>query len=233
MEDMLPDFTGTQWLAKGLVDAGARVFSPELDTTVTFSPSNFAVEQNPIEKIELDFAGLTDAAFAMVKGRCGLEKMNRFGYRQIWIQPADDVNEADSFSLKVAPVSAWSKKGMAPRASDVRCVFETPNRQKGIRLAIKPYWQFHTPVEIDERLKRPPHFLHQNQREALVDQVRRAKQRQTAPDAGVAIDIDCYWIWVPKEYSIKEFVQESVEAAGELLQDVLAGEVFNERHDRV
>jgi hypothetical protein len=78
---------------------------------------------------------------------------------------------------------------------------------------VKSYAAVGTELALDDRLRLPPHHLPEKQRQALIEQQRRAKQRQLKPEAGLLIDIDYYLIWPPEGFSVSQFLKDAQEAA--------------------
>ena len=86
-----------------------------------------------------------------------------------------------------------------------------------MRFSTASVYMIEAPKRIDGLLKKPPHLLRKGQREALLDQLKRARQRQKAPVAGLEVDID-YW-WINPETSIEMFYEKSKEEISKLIKN--------------
>ncbi len=227
LEGLLTEQTKLVWLPTEMVPTGARMQCPELDVHIVFNAYTLVVDQNPVGDVECDFDKIALAALSTLVARFDLQKIRRFGARRLKILPveSDSIDGADALSVQLFPVKDWRKdrvQELTLRAVFGTSVFELPDRSKGIRIETKPFAKIGADLKIDERLKVPPHLLHTKQREALVEQLKRAKQRQHDPEAGLSIDIDYYWVWPPKEASPDDFLTEAQQEADRLETDFLS-----------
>ncbi len=214
LEGALGDVTGQLWFPQEMVPTGARLVCPELDITIVFHSERLIVDRNPIGEVECDFTELAATALATIKGRLDLRKWMRFGSRQVNVIGTDSIEEAEQLSVKFAPVADWqnTESGDAtlqPRDHQITSTFELADRKKGARVRTGPYHQVSAPLQLDPRLKSPPHLLPEGQHEVLLDQLRRAKQREKAPEAGLLIDIDYYWVGPSEDATVRGFLQEA------------------------
>jgi len=207
------------WLPNEMSPTSARLQCPDLDISIVFNAYRFVIDRSPIEKEECDLPGLAEIALATIVGRFDLRKMQRFGARRVKVIAANCIEEAEKLSINLSTVGDWraqDSKEFEPRSHEVVSVFELPDRSKGIRVTTKPYAKVGAELQIDERLKLPPHHLPEGQREALVAKLRRDRQRQENPDAGLAIDVDYFWLRPAKDYSVRQFIREAWEEADRL-----------------
>lgn len=219
LEQLLGEETGCLWLPKEMSPTSANLHCPDLDISIVFNAYRFVIDRTPVEKRECDFDALAEIVLATIVGRFDLRNMQRFGARRLKVLPKDSVEEAEELSVKLSPVSDWRGQDdseFEPRSYEIVSVFELPDRSKGVRVTTKPYHKVGAALQIDERLKSPPHYLHEGQREALVAQLKRDRKRQDDPEAGLVIDIDYFWLRPAKEYSVKQFIREAWDEADRL-----------------
>ena len=223
LEALLTDQTGCLWMAGEASPASAHLKSPDLDMTLTFGPSRMILDRNPVTDVNCDFAALADDILATLKARLDLRELNRLGSRRVKLVPTDSIDEAQQLSLRLCPVSEWRTTGsssLVPREFEYTGNFETPDRMKGVRIIVKPFAAITTELKVDERLRLLPHHLPEGQRSALVEQLKRAKQRWKDPEAGVVVDIDYYWMWPSESTSIRDFLNEANEEVSRLEGDL-------------
>lgn len=217
LENELAEVTKHIWLPQEMSPTGARLQCPDLDITIFFNARLLVIDQNPVGKDECDFPQLADLTLATIVGKLvDRDKMQRFGARRVEVIPEDSIEAAQKLSLLFSPlqdVRSNEETRFEPREVEFASRFETDDCGAGIRIAVKPYMKIWADVQIDERLKLPAHHLPTGQREALLEQQRRAKKRQEAPEAGLAIDIDYYWLWPEKGWSVPTFLREAGQAA--------------------
>lgn len=224
LEKQLTDLSGCVWLPGELAPTGATLKCPDLDITMVFDAFRFILDQSPVGEIECEFDELAVEVLATITGRLDLRQTQRLGARRVKILPADSIEDAEKLSLRVCPVREWCCSGqheLQPRAYEQASVFELPDRSKGVRILTIPYHKIGTELQLDERLKVPPHHLPSGQHTALVEQQRRLKQQQKDPEAGVRIDIDYYWIRPPKEWSVRQFLNDASQEAARLEEMLL------------
>jgi len=97
---------------------------------------------------------------------------------------------------------------MTPRSYDLTSVLENKERSEGLRFSISPTFKIDAPLALDPRLTMAPRLLKEGQREALIGQLKRKKQRERDPLAGLSIDVDYWWL-NPEETAIEEFLDIS------------------------
>ena len=227
LENLLEEYTGCAWMAGEISPASAHLKCPGLDMVLLFNARRLVLDQNPVGDVDCDFTRLAADALATLKARFDLREMNRFGSRRIKIVPADSVDDAQKLSVKWCPVKEWRRSPsstLPPREYECTSSFEAEDRSRGVQVIVKPYAAVGTELKVDERLRLPPHHLHERQREALVEQLKRARQRRQEPEAGLLIDIDYYALWPPEGYTVSEFLKEAQEVA-----DILESDLIEER----
>lgn len=226
LEELLADQTGCIWMTSEVSPKSARLKCPELDMVLVFDARRMVLDQNPVGDANCDFVGLAQDALATLKGRFDLRSMNRFGSRRTKVIAAGSIDEAEKLSVKWCPVRDWRASlpdALKPREYDCVASFEADDRSKGVRITVKPYAAVGTELTLDDRLRLPPHHLPAKQREALVEQLRRARRRQQDPEAGLLLDIDYYRMWPTEGCNVGEFLKEAQEVADALEADLLEG----------
>ncbi|NLW87291.1 MAG: hypothetical protein GXY38_10505 [Planctomycetes bacterium] len=227
LEESLSKLTDHVWFPEEMAPTGARLICPDLEITLVFNARQLVVDQTPIPNIEAEFSDIAGTAFGLIRGRFDITKLNRLGSRRIKVIPMDSVEEAETLSTKQVPIKNWysawqpATEGYEPRAFDFKCVFELPDKSKGIRITAAPYSKVGADLKVNERLKHPPHLLHEGQHAALMEQLRRMKVRDTNPEAGLAVDIDYYLAWPPEKASISSFLNEASAEADKLEKEFL------------
>jgi len=224
LEDLLSEGTGCLWFPAEATPTAARMICPDLDATLVFNAQNLILEQNPVGDMTFDFDQTAADSLALITGRFGLEKMRRFGWRQIKLLPTLDLEEAEELSLKYSRAGDWRHEpsvGLAAREYEEAYRFESDDRDRGIRIAVKPFARVGVELHVDDRLRLPPHHLPTGQREALFEQMRRRRKEREDPDVGLNIDIDFYRMWPTKEHSVVEFAREAKQEAELLERDFL------------
>ncbi len=224
LEDLLTAGTRCIWLPTEATPTAARMICPELDATLVFNAQNLILDQNPVGAVTFDFAATAADALGLITGRFGLERMRRFGWRQIKLLPTLDLDEAEKLSVKYSRASDWRQKpsvGLVAREYEEAYRFESEDRDRGIRIAVKPFARVGVELHVDERLRLPPHHLPKGQREALLEQMRRRTKEREDPEVGLSIDIDFYRMWPTTEHSVVEFARVAKEEAELLEKDFL------------
>lgn len=223
LEKGLPGITDDKvWMPEEMAPRGARIKCPALDVTLHFDAHRLCVDQNPVD-VECPFDAISEYAFDTVVSKFAIQKITRLGNRVLHVLPSDSVEEADMLSLKKAPFANWlvsESNNIKPRSCNVATVLESEDRSKGVRFSISPTFTVEAPLQLDERLRKPPHTLPTGQREALLDQLRRRKQRSEAPVAGLLIDVDCWWL-NPEKADVKTFFGFSAKHINELTNSFL------------
>lgn len=224
LEEALPTISDNKiWMPEKIAPTGARMKCPDLDLTLVFDASRLCLDQNPAN-ILCPFKEIAQYVFNTITAKFGIQTLTRFGNRQKLILAADSVEDAASLSIKLTPLNDWpisELEDMSHKSYDATCVLENEDSSKGVRFSTGSVYKINAPQIIDERLKKPPRSLDKGQREALLDQLRRAKQRQEDPAAGLEVDID-YW-WMKPEASIETFYEKSGEAISELIKNFCGG----------
>jgi len=180
------------------------------------------LDQNPVD-VECPFDNISKYAFNTVISKFDIRKTTRLGNRKRYILPTDSVEDAETLSVKRAPLDNWPKldsDDMKPKSYNVTSVLESEDRSRGVRFAIGPTFKVEAPLTLDKRLTIAPHLLDKGQREALLNQIKRQKQREKDPLAGLVIDIDC-WLLNPEETAIERFLERSEKQIEELLNSFL------------
>lgn len=223
LEEALPKVSrGAVWMSDEISPKGARVKCPEHELTLVFDSARLGLDQNPADE-PCPFSDIADYAFQTVKSKFDIADVTRLGRRRLFIRPTDSVDEAEALSVRKAPFSQWPKvkdDQLALRSCDIAVDLEDPDRTKGIRFAISAVHRPEAPLGLDDRLRRPPHLLAQGQREALLEQLKRRKQREASPVAGLLIDVD-YWVIRPDEVDIQQFLKSSEEEIASVLESFM------------
>jgi len=225
LEEALPTISDNKiWMPEQMAPTGARMKCPDLDLTLVFDASRLCLDQNPAN-ILCPFKEIAQYAFDTITAKFGIQTLTRFGNRQRFILAADSVEDAASLSLKLTPLNDWpisELEDMSHQSYDATCVLENADRSKGVRFSTASIYRIDAPQRIDERLKKPSHLLEKGQREALLTQLKRAKQRQEDPTAGLEVDID-YWWTNPEETRTETFYEKSREAISNLMKNFCGG----------
>jgi hypothetical protein len=224
LEEALPSISDSKvWMPEDAQPQGARMKCPDLDLTLVFDAGRLCLEQNPAEKA-CPFGNICEYALGTIKSKFDVGEITRFGHRRMCIVPTDSVEKAEELSVKYAAKSNLEcvSDGMEASSYEAAITKETADKSQGIRLGVKPVQQLNAPLKIDARLQKRPHMLERGQREALLGQLRRAKQRETNPLAGLLIDIDC-WSLYPSDLTVDGFLQEADSQIKEITSSFLEG----------
>lgn len=208
LEQALPKVSdGAIWMPDEMAPKGARMKCPRHDLTLVFDSVRLGLDQNPAEE-PCPFSEIADYAFQTVKSKFDISDIMRLGRRRLFIHPTDSADEAEALSVSKAPFSQWPRvrdDQLTSRSYDITVDLEDKDRTKGIRLAVSAVHRPEAPLSLDDRLRRPPHLLPQGQREALLEQLKRRKQRESSPVAGLLIDVD-YWVIRPDHVDVPQFL---------------------------
>jgi hypothetical protein len=210
LEELLPGETGKTWLVDDATPGGTHLKSPDLDVVLTFSGVMMNMQQNPVTQ-DFDFERVAAAVYATMVGRFDIRSITRLGARRMMMLPVDSVAEAERLSIKHSSIGSWPLNAddrLKPKRSEIATTFELEDESAGIRFSVAPAFRLDAPIETDERLKGPPRWLPKGQREALIAQLKRQKQRQDDPEAGLLIDTDFYWAF-PKNVAIDAFFKDA------------------------
>jgi hypothetical protein len=221
LEEALPKISKNSiWMPEEMRPLGARMKCPDMDLALIFDASRLCLDQDPAG-VECPFASISKYAFDTIVSKFDIRKTTRLGNRKRYVLPADSIEGAEALSVKRAPLDNWppmSSGELEPKSYDVTSVLENKERSRGIRFSISPIFKVEAPLTLDRRLTMAPHLLEKGQREALIAQLKRQKQREKEPLAGLSIDIDYWWL-NPEKTSIEEFldisktqIEESLEA---------------------
>jgi len=223
LEEALPSISNNSvWMPEEMQPKGARMKCPELDLILVFDTYRLCLEQNPAD-VECPFTKISKYAYDTVSSKFDIRKTTRLGNRKLFILPTDSLDEAEALSVKRAPLDNWlvlNSDDMKPKNYEVASVLENENRSRGVRFSISLFLKIEAPISIDKRLTIPPHLLDKGQREALINQLKRQKQREKEPLAGLLIDIDYWWL-NPEETNIEQFLENSESKIEELLNSFL------------
>jgi hypothetical protein len=217
LEDMLSAEMGKIWMPSEMTPKGAVLKCPEEDMTVSFDTDKLVISQRLIDE-PTDMGNVAQLSLAVITGRFDLKQFIRFGARRVHMIPADSIAEAEAMSVSLSPVQNWPispPSGFLPHDSGILCVYETEDRSVGYRLDIHAGFTIDAPEQVDPRLRQSPHLLPAGQREALINQMHRRKQREQAPLAGVVVDFDYYAVR-PVDMAVREFL-----ARADVLEDAM------------
>ncbi|MGD0078173.1 MAG: hypothetical protein ABSB91_06065 [Sedimentisphaerales bacterium] len=211
LEQALPSITENKiWMTAEMQPTGARIKCPELDITVVFDTYRLCIDQNPVDKESL-LEKISDYIWSTLVSKFEIKKAMRFGRRKVYILPADSVEEGEKLSVKKTPLQSWLtnvSSDLKPHKCDVSITLENEDRTKGAKFSISPVFKLGAPIEIDKRLTIAPHLLKKGQHEALIEQLKRMKQREEDPVSGLMIDVDYWWL-KQEQMNIPEFYGES------------------------
>lgn len=222
-EDLLPRETGKTWMPEEIVPAGAKLKCPELDVILVFDTARMIVEQEPAD-VEFDFPRLCNTAYSVISARFDLGTVIRMGCRRFFLSPVDSTEAAAQLSLRLSPIKGFpglEPQKYHPRSIELTAVFETADEDEGYRVSASPTVNAGAPDVLDQRLLSPPRLLPSGQKEALLAQLQRRKQREKSPVAGVMIDIDYYWTR-PVKVELKSFLDRAISETARLA-DAYAG----------
>ena len=211
LEEALPAITNSKaWMPDEMRPTGARIKCPEIDVNVIFDTYRVCVDHNPAD-VKCPFIDISKYIFDTIVAKFGVSKIVRFGNRQFYLIPTDSVDDADKLSTEKISLKNWpgpQSNSMQIRQCQVTTIFENAERTIGAQLSVKPVSKVEAPLHIDERLRTPPHLLPTGQREALLAQLKRKKQREVEPVAGLMVDVDYYCV-KPEELSIRAFLEKA------------------------
>jgi len=213
LEEALPKVSGGAiWMPEEMAPKGARMKCPKHELTLVFDAARLGLDQNPADE-PCPFSDIADYAFQTIKSKFDIADVVRLGRRKLFIRPTDSVDDAEALSVRKAPFKEWPKvkdDHLALRTCDITVDLEYPDRAKGVRFAISAVHRPEAPFTLDDRLRVAPHLLAQGQREALLEQLKRRKQREASPVAGLLIDVD-YWVVRPDSVDIRQFLNNAEE----------------------
>lgn len=211
-EDVLPDVTGRVWMPEEIVPSGAKLKCPELDVVMVFDSTRLIVDHDPAD-VDFDFPDLCATAYSVISARFDLSTVVRMGCRRFFMAPADSAELAAKLSIQLAPpppsLGLDATRYPLKSADVTTYTFESDNQEEGYRVAVSPQVNPGAPDVIDQRLLSPTRLLPSGQKEALLAQLQRRKQREKHPTAGVMIDIDYYWTRPPKA-DLKSFFERAM-----------------------
>ena len=223
LEEALPAISNNSlWMPEEMQPIGAKMKCPELDLTLVFDASRLCLDQNPAD-VDSPFEDISKYAFDTVVSKFDIRKTTRLGNRRRYILPTDSVEDAEALSVKKAPFDNWpisELNDMRPQRCEVESVWESADHLTGLRFSIGPAFRVEAPLKLDERLTMAPHLLDRGQEEALLNQIKRQKQREKDPLAGLVIDIDDWWL-NPEEAKIEVFIESSKKQIKDLLKSFL------------
>lgn len=211
LEEALPSMSNNSlWMPDDARPTGARMKCPNLDINVVFDATRLVVDQNPVDE-ECSFDDICRYVFDTICSKFDINTITRFGNRRYYIFAADSVDEANKLSVRKAPIEDWpvaKSDDMKVWQCQATAIFEKPDRSVGTSFSVKPVSRVEAPLKVDERLRVAPHLLPKGQRGALLDQLKRQKQREKEPVAGLMVDVDYYWV-KPEEPSVQVFLEKS------------------------
>ena len=211
LEEALPKIsTNSIWMPEDMRPQGARMKCPDMNLTLVFDAYRLCLDQNPAD-VDCPFADISKYSFDTVISKFDIRETTRLGNRRRYILPTDSIEAAEALSVKRAPLHDWlpvTSDEMMPKSCDITSVLENKERSKGLRFSISPTFKVEAPLTLDLRLSMSPHLLKEGQREALIGQLKRQKQREKDPLAGLSIDIDHWWA-NPEKTDIGEFLDVS------------------------
>lgn len=223
LEEALPSVSNEGiWMQEEMHPKGARMKCPELDLILVFDTYRLCLDHNPAD-VACPFASISRYAFDTVVSKFAIEKTTRLGNRKQYILATDSIEQAEALSVRKAPFNNWpvlNSHDMKAKSCDVTSVLENEDRSQGLRFSIGSTFKVEAPLTLDRRLTIAPHLLAEGQREVLLSQMKRQKQRAQDPLAGLLIDIDYWWL-NPEEIAIKQFLESSESQIKEVLNSFL------------
>ncbi len=223
LEEALPQFSNKAiWMPEEIAPKGARLKCPELDITLVFDSYRMCLDQNPAD-VSCDFNGLSEFVLQTIISKFDIRKTIRFGNRLFFMLPCDSIEQAEALSVKSSPAKDWlanALEDLQTQKCEVAITRENKDKAEGMSFSIYPVHKIEAPLQIDKRLTVAPHLLPTGQKEALLSQLKRQKQRAQDPLAGLMIDVDYWWV-TPKEMNIKEFQNASSSKVGSILESFL------------
>lgn len=207
LEDVLTQDTEKLWLVGDVKPQGSVIRCPDLDAMLVLDSKHLVIEQDPVIS-EFDFIRACRTAWAVVETRFGITEVTRAGSKRTFTVVTDTFDEAERLSVRHSPVGSWltlENAEFAPRSADVTCDYATADRKRGVRLQVNAVMKLGTPLQIDDRLRVPPHLQNKDQHEAQVAQIRRRREQEKNPDCGMVIDVDVYELF-PEKFKIEPFL---------------------------
>jgi hypothetical protein len=217
LEDVLSATSKSIRMTDETKPTGARMKCPEMECVLVINSGQLILESSSPEE-QPAYESIAQRAMETVVARFDLRELTRWGYRRTDLLIVDTMDGADQSALQVAKPTSWANlvEGVPLVDCDMVLRYEVPDKSSGYRIVTSSLVRFDAPIEIDERLKVPPHTLPKGQREALIAQVKRQQQRASDPQAGVSIDVD-HFVLRPRDRSLSEFVGSSRVKAKELV----------------
>ena len=223
LENALPQISEQKmWMPDEMKPTGARMKCPELDLVLVFDTYRLCLDQNPAE-VDCPFNVISKYAFDTIVSKFDISQITRFGNRKRYILAVDSVEQAESLSVKKSPIQNWPKMNSEElniKSYDITSVYENDSRTKGIRFSMSPTFKVDAPLKLDPRLTKAPHLLEKGQRAALINQIKRQKEREEHPIAGLGIDVDYWWL-NPDQDKIDDFFEGSEKQIQEILESFL------------
>jgi hypothetical protein len=208
LEDVLTKETDKLWMVGEVKPQGAVLRCPDLDAVVVLDAKQVIVEQEPIVG-GLNFIHACRTVWVVVETRLGITDITRVGSRRKHTVVTDTFDEAEALAVKHSPVSAWTPgedADLKATGAGVTGMFTTDDQKRGVRVEVGAVMKIGTPLQIDERLKVPPHFLREGQHKALIAQLQRRKELEKNPDTGMVIDVDVFELF-PEKFQVEAFLQ--------------------------
>lgn len=219
LEELLPRETRRVWMPEQIVPSGAILKCPELDLTVTFNTFHLVLNREDFQ-ISADLIDIVKLIFATISARFDLREYLRFGVRRFYTVAADSIDEAEEYTLRLAPFDDWPDQkhdGFKRKSIEAVASFENEQLGEGYRTAIEPTWTVFAPLKLEQLANIPSRRQHQKQNEALLDQLKRQKQRATEPLAGITIDVD-YYSYRPEAATLGDFLLRAEREADRLAE---------------
>ena len=223
LEELLAAQTGKIWLPGEMQPQGAHLKCPELDMTVVFDTAKLGVEQtSPDAEAGSAYGAIVTSVVSTITTRFELRNFTRFGLRSFVLFPTDSIEEAERLSIKYGPLDGWvtPPQELSLVNSSATATFETSDRKFGAHVKVESFHVPAAPIELDKRLTIPPRLLHENQRKALIDQLKRNKERAANPLAGMMMDVDVYRL---SPDNADEFLAEAAQLCTQVVTQILEG----------
>ncbi len=223
LEEGLPAVSQDKlWLPAETQPTGASMKCPQLDMILVFDSARLCLDQNPAD-VPSPFQQIAKYVFDTLISKFDIKSIKRLGARKVFLIPVDSVDAADKLSVQKASGYDWSEaisEDMSVKKCEAKTVLESDDGLNGVNFSVMPAYKIEAPEQIDPRLNMASHLLPTAQKDVLLDQLKRRKQREDDPVAGLRVDIDCWSIDSP-EVDIPKFLQMAEGQTHSLLKSLL------------
>ncbi len=190
-----------EWAIRAIDVNGASLVNLRDDCSLSFSSKkfDFSLEQDPgsaslsLENLA-DFAEQAELLSAILIEQLGLKDFTRMGFRSFHWFSCGNINDAIAWIDSLGFYSVLNKLedafGGKREATSFTVIIPGENWKYRIELiAVERHLQFNFDHEM---LKTPPHLLHRNQRQHLLNQMATRKKLEANPPFAAVIDVDVF-----------------------------------------